>query len=687
MSLLEKSISSASLRGLRVPLMLAFVLFACVACEDFDSQDEDTTIVPAPVDQAVLEETAPVTDALSYALAMPEVAAEPVKSDSTPVSTVRARSLRVMEKLDRGVVAVPKDADSCVVSWRLLSTDPIGTAFNVYRWNGRGQPVLLNAKPLEGPTFLIDSDFNAMAGAEYLVRAVVDGVELKDFGRFEVARRAPQGYLSIKLDTPRGYSPNDASVGDLDGDGQYEIVLHQTGRAHDNAHNGETDPPILQAYKLDGTKLWEINLGKNIREGAHYTQFMVYDLDGDGIAEVACKTADGSRDGRGQVIGDPRANWVDGAGRILRGPEYLTIFDGRSGAELATTEYIPPRHPSTPNPTSTQMKVVWGDGYGNRGDRFLACVAYLDGERPSLVMCRGYYTRTVLAAWNWRAGELKNVWVFDSAEGPAENRKYGGQGNHNLSVADVDGDGRDEIVYGGCTLDDDGTGLHTTELGHGDAIHVSDLNPKRPGLEVFRIQEPVGDAGAHMIDARSGEIIWRKPTTDSGHDGEVPGRGLAIDIDPRYAGMENWVFGGGIPGLFDCNGNKIAEHSPSSCNFAVWWDGDFLREILDKNWVAKWDWERGELSRIFAADGCESNNGTKATPCLSADILGDWREEIIWRTKDNQELRIYTTTIPTEHRLVTLMQDPQYRLSVVWQNVAYNQPPHTSFYLGAPFDE
>jgi rhamnogalacturonan endolyase len=592
------------------------------------------------------------------------------------LASLEADAQRLMEKLDRGVVAVPNAQGHAVVSWRLLGIDPGAIAFNVYRGSGTEPPVKLNPRPLAGPTFFVDESFQKADGAEYSVRPVVGDAEQKADGSFKVSANAPTGYVSIPLQTPAGYSPNDASVGDLDADGQYEIVLHQTGRAHDNSHHGETDPPILQAYKLDGTLLWTINLGKNIREGAHYTQFMVYDFDGDGRAEVACKTADGTVDGKGKVIGDANANHIDGGGRILRGPEFLTIFDGLTGAELATTKYIPGRHPNTDNPTGDQMKAMWGDGYGNRGDRFLACVAYLDGKLPSLVMCRGYYTRTVLAAWDWRNGKLTSRWVFDAPTGD----KFAGQGNHNLSVADVDGDGKDEIIYGGMTVDDNGKGLYSTELGHGDAIHVSDLDPTRRGLEVFRIQEPPWDAGAHLFDAKTGKVLWKKPTRPGSKEG--PGRGVAIDIDPRHKGTECWVAGGGVGGLFNAKGSKISDATPHVCNFAVWWDGDFLRETLDKNWIGKWDWKQSKLNAILTAEGCESNNGTKSTPCLSGDILGDWREEVIWRTSDNNEMRIYVTTEPTQYRLFTLTHDSQYRLSIAWQNVGYNQPPHTSFFLG-----
>jgi rhamnogalacturonan endolyase len=618
------------------------------------------------------------------------------------LSVYEVHAQRQMENLNRGVVAIRQSDGKIFVSWRLFGSDDDALAFNLYRSSDGKRPVKLNDKPLRDATSFVDGNVEGTKSNSYFVRPVFKGREQPASRAFHLPANAPaRSYLSIPLQPPPGYSPNDASVGDLDGDGEYEIVLHQAGRGRDNSQAGMTTEPILEAYKLDGTFLWRINLGKNIREGAHYTQFMVYDLDGDGKAEVACKTADGTVDGRGKVIGNASADYRqpqgsvttvrgrsnqsrerDMTGFVLAGAEYLTIFDGRTGAALATTDYIPARHPTKLNPTSDELRAVWGDGEGNRVDRFLACIAYLDGKRPSLVMCRGYYTRTVLAAWNWRDGKLAHLWTFDSDDGMANNRAYGGQGNHNLSVGDVDGDGKDEIVYGQCTIDDNGKGLYTTGIGHGDAMHLSDLDPTRPGLEVFSIQERFDDAGANFRDARSGEVIWKKPSIKAGEDGEGPGRGVALDIDPRHQGFECWVRGAQISGLFNAKGEKISEKTPASCNFGVWWDGDVLRELLDRNQISKWNWLDNTETILLTADQCTANNGTKATPTLSADIFGDWREEVIWRTTDNKELRIYTTTIPTSYRFYTLMHDPQYRLSIAWQNVAYNQPPHTSFYLG-----
>ncbi|MEX2026898.1 MAG: rhamnogalacturonan lyase, partial [Pirellulaceae bacterium] len=368
----------------------------------------------------------------------------------------------------------------------------------------------------------------------------------------------------------------------------------------------------------------------------------------------------------GAGLGNAEADHRNAAGYVLDGPEFLTIFDGKTGRAQATADYIPPRGEIA----------AWGDDYGNRVDRFLACVAYLDGRRPSLVMCRGYYTRAVLAAWDWREGKLAHRWTFDSDDGTPGNRDYRGQGNHNLAVGDVDGDGRDEIVYGACCIDDDGKGLYSTGLGHGDALHLSDIDPDRPGLEVFQIHErPRHANGMELHDAATGKLLWGVRSPDAV-------RGVTMDIDPRHAGYECWGAGGGLRGLYNSRGERIGQRAPRSCNFGVWWDGDLLRELLDRNTIFKWNWTDETESRLLTAEECSSNNGSKATPALCADILGDLREEVIWRTEGNRELRIYTTTIPTDRRLITLMHDPVYRLSVAWQNVGYNQPAQPGFYLG-----
>jgi rhamnogalacturonan endolyase len=610
-----------------------------------------------------------------------------------------------VERLARGLVAVHQSDGRVFLSWRLLADDPAGVAFNLYRTTtppAGAKPidfgifastpdtpagtVRLNAAPLTSATCFIDAAPGLHYATTYFVRAVIDGVEQPGSRPVTLAAgSAPRAYHSVPLQNPPGYEPLEASVGDLDGDGDYEIILMQAGRHKDNAHSGLTDPPILQAYRLDGTLLWQINLGPNIRAGAHYTQFIVYDFDGDGRAEFACKTADGTTDATGKIIGDPAARHANASGHILAGPEFLTVFDGLSGAALDTVPYEPARHPTNPlAPTRDELKSIWGDGNGNRSDRYLAGVAYLDGTRPSLVMARGYYTRTTLAAYDLVDRRLVKRWFFDSSAGPDSNRKFAGQGNHALSVADVDNDGRDEIIYGAMVIDDDGTGLYSTGWGHGDALHVSDFNYDNPGLEVFDIQERFGKEGFSLRDAATGRAIYTVPSVkaDAADDGEGPGRGVAFNIDPRFPGSESWGIGAGMTKMFAADGTIIGDRPKNlPANFAVWWDGDLLRELLDQNYIAKWNGETQSADRLLTAHECISSNGTKATPFLSADLYGDWREEVIWRTRDGSALHIYTTVIPTSHRMVTLMQDPQYRCAIAWQNVAYNQPPHPSFAL------
>lgn len=593
-----------------------------------------------------------------------------------PVKT--AAKPRQMEHLNRGLVAV-KTKKGVFLSWRLLGTDPEETAFNLYR-NGHR----INPTPVSSSTNFLDKHGNGKS--VYYVTKVLGDKEVETSPKTAVWQKP---YLDVPLNKPDGgttpdgvlytYSANDASIGDLDGDGEYEIVLKwDPSNSKDNAHNGYTGEVIIDAYKLDGTLMWRIQLGKNIRAGAHYTQLMVYDLDGDGKAEIAMKTADGTVDGTGRVIGDQAADYRNEDGRILDGPEYLSIFHGETGRELATVDYDPPRG----------RLEDWGDGYGNRMDRFLAGIAYLDGEMPSLVMARGYYTRTVLVAYNFRDGKLTKLWTFDSDK--PGNEGYAGQGNHSLSVADVDDDGKDEIVYGAMAVDHDGTGLYTTGLGHGDAMHVSDLDPDRPGLEVFQVHEdPRLPYGLSFRDAGTGEILWGVPA-----DTDV-GRGMAAHIDPRYQGALVWAIDppgneGKSYGLYTSKGEKLSDAAPASANFAIWWDGDLLRELLDHDWkepagipkIDKWDYHSGRLVNLLTADGTLSNNWTKGTPVLQANLFGDWREDVVFRTVRSDALRIYTTTELTEHRFYTFMHDPVYRLGVAWQNVAYNQPPHPGFYLG-----
>ncbi|NMO97924.1 rhamnogalacturonan lyase [Paenibacillus lemnae] len=579
-----------------------------------------------------------------------------------PASSAEAASPRQAEKLSRGVVAV-KVSGGVFVSWRLLGTEDLSVSFNLYR-NG----TKVNSNPITGSTNYLDP--SGVQSSVYTVRAIVNGSEQAASPSAGVWGNQ---YLDVPIQRPAGgttpdgvsytYSANDASVGDVDGDGNYEIILKwDPSNSKDNSQSGYTGNVYVDAYRLDGTRLWRIDLGRNIRAGAHYTQFLVYDFDGDGKAEVVMKTADGTKDGTGVVIGSASADHRNSSGYILTGPEYLTVFSGQTGKALSTIDYVPARGTVS----------SWGDNYGNRVDRFLAGVAYVDGVRPSIIMARGYYTRTVVVAFDWRNGSLTRRWTFDSNS--STNTGTAGQGNHSLSVADVDDDGKDEIVYGALTIDDNGSKLYNTSLGHGDALHVSDLNPGRAGLEVFKVMEETSSPyGAAVWDAKTGSILWGV------HTGQDTGRGMAADIDPTYPGAEVWA--SGSVGLYSITGTKISSSTPS-VNFGIWWDGDLSRELLDGIKIDKWNHTTKQSARILTGSGVESNNSTKANPSLQADLLGDWREEVIWKKSDNTGLRIYTTVDLTSTKIHTLMHDPVYRLSVAWQNVAYNQPPHTGYFLG-----
>ncbi|AEI40560.1 cadherin-like beta sandwich domain-containing protein [Paenibacillus mucilaginosus] len=647
--------------------------------------DRSLTLVDTVPQGTYVSTVSGLTNGTPYSFVVKGYYADGTESSGVTVQeTPRKLPPRQMESLDRGLIAMKKPG-GVYVGWRLLGTDPKNAAFNLYR-----DGVKVNSAPITGSTNFEDK--KGTGGSTYFVRTVVGGREQNQSPTVKVWDSA---YLSIPLRkpadgvTPTGqaysYRANDATTADLDGDGAYEIILKwDPTNSKDNSQSGYTGHTLVDAYKQDGTFLWRIDLGRNIRAGAHYLDIMAYDLDGDGKAEVTFRTADGTVDGQGQVIGDPNADWRNSSGYIITGPEYHTIFDGATGKALATEAYEPARGSISD----------WGDSYGNRGDRFGAAIAYLDGERPSVIMQRGYYTRMVFVAYNWRDGKLTKLWTFDT--NTPGNESYKGQGNHQLSVADVDGDGKDEIITGPAAIDDNGQGLWNSGLGHGDAMHVGDLDPNRLGLEEWAVQENTSAAySAEMKDAKTGRVLWGQRQI-----GLDVGRGLSADIDPRHPGEEVWAIDGewnsATGGLFTAAGEKIASSIPSS-NFAIWWDGDLSRELLDHNFtttptrqgvpkIDKWDYLNNRLNNILTLDGTLSNNDTKGTPSLQADLFGDWREEVMVRSVDSTELRIYSTTDVTKHRLVTLMHDPTYRLAVAWQNTGYNQPPHPGFYLGTEME-
>ncbi len=567
-----------------------------------------------------------------------------------------------MENLCRGLVSVRTPAGN-FLSWRLLGYEPPEAGFNLYR-NGE----LVNESPITTSTNYLDP--GASADASYTVRLVLAGVEGGDSSASR-ADESPtptltQNYIEIPLQTSPGYSAGDASPGDLNGDGEYELVVKEENSPRDPSHDGVTGQPKFAAYDLNGNLLWRVDLGVNIRESEHTTPFLVYDFDGDGRAELIVKTAPGTRDGTGQFLNkgpaandDDTADYRNSAGRVLSGPEYLTVFSGTDGAELATIDYHAPFNSGN-----------WGDDYGNRSDRYNASAAFLDGTgRPSAVMQRGYYERTTFGAYDYRDGELSLVWVFDSQE--PGNDHFGGQGNHTLMVADGDGDGRQEIIPGGATIGPDGRGLCSLDFyAHGDSLHITDLVPSRPGLEVFQPFEGTGVPAYAVRDLMTCETLWRGPITTS----EGPGRGVAADISPANPGAEVWTSDSPLQSAAD--GSQLGA-APLAANFLLWWDGDESRELLDGNTVSQFDGE-GEG---FTATGCTPINGTKSVPSLSADLFGDWREEVVFLC--GNALRVYTTTQLTERRIYTLMHDPQYRMNVSSQNASYNQPPHTSFHIGA----
>lgn len=589
------------------------------------------------------------------------------------------------EKLSRGLVGIPTDK-GMYFSWRMTLDDAPGLQFDIYRSTNGGAAIKLNKEPISKTADFLDEDADFKATNHWILKA--DNREVATWTHSTEEVLHP--YLSIPIRKPEDgeiagehffYTANDCSVGDLDGDGEYEIILKWSpSNSKRPPQRGFTGNTYLDAYKMDGTLLWRIDLGPNIRSGAATTNFLVFDFNGDGRAEICCKTGDGTVDGTGHTIGDNQADWrtwnkeSPTYGKIVNGPEYLTVFEGKTGKELDTKEYIPTRYPID----------GWGgiggncgnDNTGGRSDRFTAGVAFLDGKTPSPVMVRGWYGRTVVCAWTFTNSTLKSIWTFDSATPGLEG--YSGMGNHSVTIADFDGDSYDEICVGAMTVDHDGKGLFTTGLRHGDALHAGRLIPSRPGMQVFGVHENEGDneivkrtPAVAMFDGATGEIIWQDGL------GEDAGRGIAADIDPRFEGAECWCNIGGL--RRGDTGEFISNKKPNSCNFTIYWDADPLTELLDHVSISKWNWQTEETELLLKAEGVVSNNGTKGNSCLSGDILGDWREEVIWASEDQTELRIYTTTIPAIDRRATLMNDRQYRLAIAWQNVAYNQPPHTSF--------
>ena len=577
-------------------------------------------------------------------------------------SEADAASGYVVENLDRGISAI-STGSGMMVSWRFLADDSDNSIFKLYRNNA-----LIYTSNAGNATCYLDKD--GKSTDTYKVETVESATVVSSD---TCAMQSGSNYLEVKLDVPKAqtsgitYSPNDCTVGDVDGDGQYELfVKWDPSNSKDNSQKGKTDKVFIDCYKIDGTKLWRIDLGVNIRAGAHYTQMLVADYDMDGLAEMVCKTADGTVDGVGNVIGDSSKDYRNSNGYILSGPEYYTLFEGSTGKALDTVDYNPGR--------GTVSK--WGDSYGNRVDRFLGAVAYLDGVKPSAVTVRGYYTRMTACAYDVVNKKLVQKWYFDT--GNDKTKPGYGDGNHNCMPADVDNDGKQEIVLGATCLDDDGSVLWCLNTGHGDAMHLGDLLPDRNGLELWICHEDK-PYGVSLVDASNGKTIFHK-------DGDADtGRCCAANVWAGNDGAEFWGLGNDV---FDGSGNTLSCRRPA-VNFLSYWDGDLEREILDgytdkPATISKMK-NDGTLTTILSTDGAYTCNTTKGTPCLSADIFGDWREELIVRASDSKSLRIYCTPYETDYRITTLMHDPQYRNQVAGQNISYNQPPHTSFYLASNY--
>ncbi len=577
-------------------------------------------------------------------------------------SEADAASGYVVENLDRGISAI-STGSGMMVSWRFLADDSDNSIFKLYRNNA-----LIYTSNAGNATCYLDKD--GKSTDTYKVETVESATVVSSD---TCAMQSGSNYLEVKLDVPKAqtsgitYSPNDCTVGDVDGDGQYELfVKWDPSNSKDNSQKGKTDKVFIDCYKIDGTKLWRIDLGVNIRAGAHYTQMLVADYDLDGLAEMVCKTADGTVDGVGNVIGDSSKDYRNSNGYILSGPEYYTLFEGSTGKALDTVDYNPGR--------GTVSK--WGDSYGNRVDRFLGAVAYLDGVKPSAVTVRGYYTRMTACAYDVVNKKLVQKWYFDT--GNDKTKPGYGDGNHNCMPADVDNDGKQEIVLGATCLDDDGSVLWCLNTGHGDAMHLGDLLPDRNGLELWICHEDK-PYGVSLVDASNGKTIFHK-------DGDADtGRCCAANVWAGNDGAEFWGLGNDV---FDGSGNTLSCRRPA-VNFLSYWDGDLEREILDgytdkPATISKMK-NDGTLTTILSTDGAYTCNTTKGTPCLSADIFGDWREELIVRASDSKSLRIYCTPYETDYRITTLMHDPQYRNQVAGQNISYNQPPHTSFYLASNY--
>lgn len=616
-----------------------------------------------------------------------------------------------------------------LISWRLLATDPKDIAFDVYKIAGDKPQieVKLNDKPITDATSWQDvTEVNTAVTNTYRVTLAGD---TKTLCSYELTpERAKTFYRAIPLNTnvpdpSIKYAANDAQVADLDGDGEMEIVLKR--QPYDGANKGgwRDGTTLLEAYKLDGTFLWQIDMGINIRSGSHYTSFVAYDFNGDGKAEVAFRTSEGTTFGDGKQItnSDGKVNdyrqpvgagggWYSGKslggidGLILEGPEYISVVKGASGAEIARINNIPRGGSGTKRDIAKYWQSYWGDDYGNRMDRFFIGLAYLDGipkdgvrtSNPSLIISRGIYDNWQVWALDLKGSLLDTRWKFKTDDNP----DCESMGSHSFRVADLNGDGFDEILFGSAAIAHDGKKLWCNGNGHGDALHVGKFHPNRNGLQVVASFESpktyngTGHGyGCAMMDAATGKLIYGH---GAGANSDV-GRCLVADIDPDSPGCEYWSSLG--TGIYSCQtGALVSTTLPSykggadSYNNAIFWNGTLQRQMLDDvmiqsykpslPWSAKGNTWKRVITFSYYGEGVHSNNSTKANPCYYGDFLGDYREEVIYASKNDNYLYIFSSNHPTTHRFVHLMQDHTYDMSQAMQNMGYNQPTHLGYYIG-----
>ena len=643
--------------------------------------------------------------------------------------------VQVKEKLNRAPVAV-KTSQGILVSWRYLGADGDAT-FSVYR-NGS-----LIKESIADVTNYLDAD--GQPGDTYKVVSSKGGeAECKAWDNMftKISIPRPAARKSITGNLTGRYRPDDISVGDVDGDGDYELIVKWfPDNQRDSGKDGIASATYIDCYEMDGTQKWRIDVGDGVRSGNHTTQFLVYDFDGDGKAEVIFKTAPDSKDGKGNYVtqaGDatikaiaPTTVSVNSKGRVTAGAEFLTVFNGETGAAMKTIFYSPGRSMEDFPTGDTQLNSAWGDSNYNRAERYNAAVAYLDGvdKLPTAIMERGYYTACYIWAVDWDATNLKTRWLHkgtakdkwsmvDAAGTELANettdhvtsqgKSSYGQGVHGISIGDVNNDGKDDICIGGATIGHDGKLMCATGFGHGDAIHLADLCPDRPGLEVMMPHEEkssFGNYGYDVHDATTGEII----TSATGAADN--GRGMACDFIPANRGSEFWS---SFPTEVDKDGNVTAKDQRTfdcatgnevygkmaDTNFRIYWTGDPFDQTFDGRYDSKLEtsaprirnWNTSSKSinifQEFADYGKpQTCNTTKATPCLQADLFGDWREELIMTGYEKDwsastcDLLIFSTPEPTEYKVPCLMEDHQYRMAIAWQNASYNQPPHLSYYL------